>query len=115
MLIIVGFILVAIVAVRLWVGFFPVPIGLRHLVNSAIARRDLYRPVVLDEFKFYEKGLNRTYQLTPKYLDVYEISLIGDKEGIESTYEFKGKLHVEFFWHKKPLYDCIITSWANAI
>ena len=46
MLIIVGFILVAIVAVRLWVGFFPVPMGLRHLVNSAIAPKEKSMPAV---------------------------------------------------------------------
>jgi hypothetical protein len=114
MIIIVGLILVAILAVRLWLGFFPVPMGLRHLINNAIAPRDLYQPIVMDDFKFYEKGFNKTYQLKPKYLDIYEIGLIGGEEGIESTYKFKGKLHVEFFCNKKPLYNRIITSWDNA-
>lgn len=96
-------------------GFFPVPIGIRHFVNSMIGHEDLYKPIVMDRFLFSEKNFSKTYSLNPTYLDIYEIGFCIDKSGIESTYKFKGKLKVEFFWKDKFLFNGVITSWDSAV
>ncbi|MBI4847382.1 MAG: hypothetical protein HY808_02215 [Nitrospirae bacterium] len=95
-------------------GFIPFPIGLRHLINITIAPKDLYQPVALDDFSFYEQGFTKSYSVKPAYLDTYEIGFLIEKNGIESTYKFKGKIKVEFFWRDKFLFDSIITSMEQA-
>ena len=96
-------------------GFFPLPVGIRHFVDSMIGHKDLYKPIVMDRFLFSEKNFSKTYSLNPTYLDIYEIGFSIDNSGIESTYKFKGKLKVEFFWKDKFLFDGVITSWDSAV
>jgi hypothetical protein len=94
--------------------FSSAPIGIRHFVNSMISPNDLYKPIVLDRFLFSEKNFSKTYPLNPTHLDIYEIGFVIDHGGIESTYKFRGKLKIEFFWKDKFLFDNIVTSWDSA-
>ncbi len=88
---------------------FPSP-GIRHLLHLAFPPEDLYESIVTDDFLFYEKGFTKTYQLKPKYLDSYMISLISEKQNISREYKVKGKLKAEFFWKDKFLFEKVATS-----
>ncbi len=103
--------IVVIIALK---GFMPLPIGSRHLMHLVSPPRDLYKPIIIDNFLFYEKGFSRTYSLQPKYLDIYEIGFFSDKKVILSSYKFQGKLKVEFFYKDKFLFEKIVTSYKAA-
>lgn len=96
-------------------GFIPLPIWIRHIINMTIAPKDLYQPVTVDNFLFYEQGFTKSYSVNPKYLDIYDIGFIVEKNGIESSYKFKGRIKVEFYWKDKFLFDSMITSMDQAI
>ena len=86
---------------------------MRHILHLAFPPEDLYEPIVIDEFLFYEKGFTRTYRLTPKYLDSYTIGLISDTQNILGGYKFSGKLKAEFFWNNKFLFEKIAISQVS--
>ncbi len=112
---ILTFIIVGVLVVWMVKGFFPLPIGIRHLFHLIFPPNNLYQPIVLDKFLFYEKGFTKTYYLKPNYLDIYEIGFLIDKNGIESTYKFKGKIKVEFFVKDEFLIGSMITSMDSAL
>jgi hypothetical protein len=89
-------------------GYIPVPIGIRHFVHLLIPPNDLYRPIISDNFLFYEKGFNKTYPLEPKYLDFYDCGFTTDYE-IQPDYKFNGKIKFEFFWKNKQLFERTVT------
>lgn len=74
----------------------------------------MYEPIIIDNFLFYEKGFSRTYLLRPKYLNIYEIGFRSDKKDIPSSYKFKGKLKVGFFYKDKFLFEKMVTSYNAA-
>ena len=92
---------------------FPSP-GIRHLLHLAFPPEDLYESIVTDDFLFYEKGFTKTYQLKPKYLDSYAISLISEKQNISGGYKFSGKLKAEFFWKDTFLLEKTAISQGSA-
>lgn len=94
--------------------FIPLPIGIRHLMYLIVTPKDLYKPIIIDNFLFYEKGFSKTYSLQPKYLDIYEIGFLSDKKDIPLSYKFQGKLKVEFFYKDKFLFEKIATSYNAA-
>ncbi|NLD88045.1 MAG: hypothetical protein GX633_07280 [Clostridiales bacterium] len=93
---------------------FPLPIGVRHLINTIIAPKDLYDPIVEDRFVFYLKGYEKVYDLKPKYLDVYELGFSAGDSGIDSRYRFKGCLRAVFYSGNKAIYECLISSQKSA-
>lgn len=95
-------------------GLIPMPIWVRHIFHQIITPKDLYQPIVIDNFLFFKKNFSKTYLLQPKYLDIYEIGFFSDTSAIPSKYKFKGKIKAEFFWKGKFLFDELITSINNA-
>lgn len=108
------FLIAGILLVKAIKGFVPLPIGARHLINLIIQPKDLYQPIITDNFIFYEEGFTKTYFLEPKHLDIYEIGFLAEKADISSKYKFKGKLKAEFFWKDKLLFDKIVSSYNAA-
>ena len=104
-----------ILTLRLTMGFFPIPIGVRHFINMSVVPKDFYKPLILDKFLFYERGFTKTYIIKPEHLDIYEMGFLVDKAGIESTYKFNGKIKIEFYWKEKFLFDKIVTSIDSAL
>jgi len=96
-------------------GFLPVPIWIRHLIHLMVEPKDLYRPIVTDNFIFYEQGITKTYNLAPYYFDKYEIGFFVEGIGIEATYKFKGKIKAEFYWKDNLLFDRVIDSMDQAV
>jgi hypothetical protein len=90
-------------------GFVPIPVGNRHLVHLLIPPKDLYNPIITDNFLFYKKGFSKVYFLEPKYLDFYDCGFSIDDE-ILPDYKFNGKLKFEFFWKNKRLFEEIVTQ-----
>ncbi len=108
------FLIAGILFVKAMKGFIPLPIGIRHLIHLVIQPKDLYQPIIIDDFLFYEKGFTKTYFLEPKYLDIYEIGFLAEKADISSKYKYKGKIKAEFFWKGKLLFDRIVSSYNAA-
>lgn len=95
-------------------GFIPIPLNLRHLLHLAISTDDLFDPIVMDEFKFYEKGYTKTFLLKPKYLDIYTIGFTIEKGVLTSKYKFDGKIKAEFYYRDQYLFSSEATSWISA-
>ena len=102
--------LIMLAFVKITKGFVPIPLWARSITHSIFEPEDLYKPIVTDDFTFYEKGFTRTYALKPKYLDYYMISFISGKQNISREYKVKGKLKAEFFWKDKFLFEKVATS-----
>lgn len=94
-------------------GFFPIPIGLRHLGHLAFPPSDLFQPIVTDTFSLSEAGVSKTYALHPKHLDVYEIGFVSERQDIPSTYRFTGRIKVEWFHRGTLVSEQMITSIAT--
>ncbi len=88
---------------------FP-SVEIRHIFHLAFPPEDLYEPIVVDDFKFYEAGFTKTYVLRPKYLDGYGIGILSEKQNIPWGYKFNGKIKAEFFWKDAFLFEETITS-----
>jgi len=67
----------------------PLPIGVRHFINTMFAPKDLYQPIIVDKFLFHDQGFTKTYPIKQKYFDIYEVGILVDGSGIESTYKFR--------------------------
>ena len=93
----------------------PLPIGVRHFINTMFAPKDLYQPIIVDKFLFQDRGFTKTYAIKPKHLDIYEMGILVDKGGIESTYKFNGKIKVEFFWKDKFLFENAVATNDSAL
>jgi hypothetical protein len=102
------------VGLRLVWGFLPIPIGIRHYLHSIIQPEDLYDPLVVDAFRFSERGYSKTYQLRPRYLDLHEMGLLPGPKGIESGYRFQGKLRVEVLSKGQVVLDRTVTAITHA-
>ncbi|MFA5144010.1 MAG: hypothetical protein WC522_07605 [Candidatus Omnitrophota bacterium] len=114
----IGFLLVLVVSIFLVKairGFLPLPIGIRHLVNLTIQPKDLYTPIITDEFLFYEKGYTKTYPLIARHLDIYELGFLSWENIIPSKYRFDGKLQADFFWKDQLLFSKVITSINSGV
>ena len=92
---------------------FPT-VGTRHLLHLASPPEDLYKPIITDDFLFYEKGFTRTYSLQPKYLDFYNIGFLVENCNLSSKYKFSGKVKVDFYWKDKLLCSKQIISQISA-
>jgi hypothetical protein len=108
-------IIISVLVLRLMIGFIPLPIGIRHFINMLVAPKESYAPIIVDKFLFHERGFTKTYILNPKHLDIYEVGVLFEKGGIESTYKYKGKIKFEFYWKDTFLFDGIVTTFDSAL
>lgn len=90
------------------------PTGLRHFLHLLLPPKDLYVPIVTDEFFFHEIGASKTYSLNPKYLDIYELGFLSIDENIPSDYQFQGVVSAEFFYQDELVLKKKITSVISA-
>jgi len=95
-------------------GFVPTPLRIRHLSHLAFPPKNLYNPIIIDDFPFHEAGYTKTYPLKPKYLDIYSIGYFTEKQNISSKDKFKGKIKAEFFYKGKFLFEKTTTSQIAA-
>ncbi len=107
---ILSVIVLGLLVYRLILGFFPLPIGIRYFAHWIAPPKDLFQPIVVDKFLFYEKGFTKTYNLKPKYFGDYYLGFFVGGEGITSKYDFTGKLKIDFFWKDKFLFDNVVMS-----
>jgi hypothetical protein len=92
-----------------------VPVGVRHLVHLAVPPGDLYEPIVVDAFPFWESGFSKSYSLNPKYMDIYEAGLLSTDENLSSKEKFTGTVKVEFLWQGKTISEYEITSIQSGV
>lgn len=96
-------------------GFIPIPIGIRHTLHLMFPPKDLFNPIIEDNFKFYEKEYSKVYKLDAKYIDFYKIGVKFKKDGISSKYKFNGKIKAEFFHKDNLLSEEMITSIKSGV
>ena len=102
-------------------GASLLPTSFMHLVHLIVTPKDLYNPIVYDEFLFYNKGHAKTYSLETKYNDYYEIGIIFEKKDMpsgyatKSKYIFNGKLKIDFFSKDLLVSSNIISSYESVI
>lgn len=111
---IVSCFLITVVLVTCPTAFLHLPAGVRHFLNLLVAPKDLYEPVVTDEFFFHDVGASKTYSLNPKYLDIYELGFLSGDQNIPSNYQFEGVVSAKFFYKNKLVLEAEITSVVSA-
>lgn len=102
------------VCVFLLTGLFCVSSEFRHIMHLAFPPKDLYKPILVDAFKFHEKGFEKRYVLKPKCLDSYAIGILSEQQNIPWDYKFSGKIKAEFFWKDTFLFEKTVTSQGAA-
>lgn len=75
---------------------------------------DLYMPIAFESFSFAEKGFVKTIKIQPKHLDVYEIGMAIEGEGLDSNYKYNGRLMVEIIHKDKKIYQDIVDRYKEA-
>ncbi len=94
---------------------YNLPIGIRHLINLAFPPKDLYEPILTDEFPFDREGISKEYEIKPKYTDYHEIGFIDESCSIPSTYRFNGKIRLEIIQNNKSIFEKDITTMESAL
>lgn len=96
-------------------GFLPIPVWVRHIYHATVIEpKNLYQPIVLDHFLFHEKGYTKSYSLSPRYFDIYEIGCLIGNNGLDSNYQFAGRVKAEFFSNDKLLFEKTLSSVDQA-
>ena len=93
---------------------YNLSIGTRHLVHLALPPKDLYEPVLIDEFPFDKEGFSKEYSIKPKYIDIYEIGFFDESCSIPSTYRFDGKIELQIIQNEKNIYEKDIATMKCA-
>ena len=93
---------------------YNLSIGTRHLVHLALPPKDLYEPVLIDEFPFDKEGFSKEYSIKPKYIDIYEIGFFDESCSIPSTYRFDGKIELQIIQNEKIIYRKDIMAMESA-
>lgn len=89
-------------------------IGARHLVHLVVQPKDLYEPVLIDEFPFNKEGFSKEYIIKPKYIDIYEIGFFDESCSIPSAYRFDGKMRLQIIQNEKIIYENDIMTMKSA-
>jgi len=90
-------------------GYLPVPLLLRNMHLLAKGSDDIYNPVVIDNFKFYEEGYTKYFPWKPKYLATYCLEFTLDDSKIASRREtFNGELKLDLYCKNKLLFTKMI-------
>lgn len=92
-------------------GFMPIPLGMRHLFHLLLQPSDFYAPIVKDKFNFGQEGFSRTYNLKPKYIDLYDVGLTFNQKVLSSKHKFNGQLKLEFISKGAVLYEEIVDAF----
>ena len=94
-----------------YMNFIHMPVGFSRFCHLFFPPKDLYKPIVTDDFSLDEKGLTKRYFIKPKYSTIYEILfLVDQKSGIDQKYKFNGKIKAEFFYKDKLLFENLINN-----
>ena len=96
-------------------GGFRVPTGARHLLHLMTQPEDLYEPIMVDAFPFWQSGFSKSYSLSPRYMDFYELGFSVVDGGILSREKFDGKVKVEFFHEGNLVSEHEITSIQRGV
>lgn len=111
MLLVVAMLLIAIpLLTALFQIPYLTPMDLRHLVNVIFHSRNLCEPIIVDKFKFEQKGFSKTYDVRPKYLDYYEVSIFSPNGKIPIQYTFKGRIEIIVYYKNQKIYTEIASS-----
>jgi hypothetical protein len=92
-----------------------VPVGVSHLFHLINPPSDLYEPIVVDTFPFWEKGISKSYILEPKYIDIYEVGILAENELLPVKEKFAGKIKIEFFQNGHLVSEHIIVSFTGGV
>ncbi len=82
--------------------------NLFYLWHDINPPKDLYVPIIVDDFRFYEKDFSKTYNLKPKYNDTYVFGISTNEKELDSKYRFNGKIKLEFFSGNEPVFEQIV-------
>lgn len=81
-------------------------LSINHFVFTP--KKELYKPIVYDDFNFYEKGYSKTFKLNYKYIDRYEIDMLDETHKIPTgrynkseEYKLNGKIQFDFYSNDK--------------
>jgi hypothetical protein len=100
-------------------GVSLLPTRFMHFLHLIVTPRDIYNPIVYDEFIFYSKGYTKIYPLETKYNDYYEIGIVFKNEDMpsgyatKSKYTFNGKIKIDFFYKDLHVSSKIISSYFS--
>jgi len=108
-------VLVGSFSLKHFLGYYiPVPAGIRHLANMVFSPDDMYEPIVLDRFAFWERDFTKTYALHPKYFGIYAIGIFIEDGAFEKNFKFNGKVNIGYYYKDKLLYEEVISSHRYA-
>jgi hypothetical protein len=93
---------------------YNLPIRIRHLINLAFPPKDLYKPILIDEFPFNREGISKEYKIKPKFIDYHEIGFTDESCSIPSTYRFNGEIRLELIQNEKSIFEKDITAMESA-
>jgi hypothetical protein len=88
--------------------------GLRHFYHALFVPKNLYVPIVTDNFKFNKKGFCKIYKLQPKYFDYYDLNITFLNRHISSKFKFTGKLLIEFMYKDKVVSTKMVDRISSA-
>ena len=91
-----------------------VPVGIYHLIHLNKPPADLYAPLIVDKFLFSENGYSKTYNVSPKYKDIYEVGVLFQDEGLDSKYKFEGVLGIELLCGANVVIEKEANSFQNS-
>lgn len=92
----------------------PVPLWLKHFLNSLLAPSDIYSPIVEDSFRFTERGFSKSYTLRTRYADFHEVGLVDPTESIPVSYKFAGILEFTLSCQGRTVRTETVTSMGTA-
>lgn len=96
-------------------GNIYVPLWIRHFLHHVNPPNDLYNPIVVDTFPFWESGFSKKYFLHPKYMDFYEIGVLALENNLSCKERFTGKVRIDFFCKGDKISTHEITSIQSGV
>lgn len=81
-------------------------LSMNHFIFTPV--KELYKPIVYEDFDFYKKGYSKIFKLNYQYIDRYEINMLDESHKIPSgffnkseTYKLNGKIQFDFYSNDK--------------
>lgn len=90
--------------------FINIPTSLYHVGHLTFPPKDLYQPILYENYSFDKKDFIETYYFKPKYTDIYEIGIVSTKDIIPASYKYKGKVKFTFYSNDKLLFERVSQS-----
>ena len=110
---VLAIIFIAVLAIRIWKGFLPIPLWIRHIFNTSAYHEKLYNPILVEDFNFAEEGYSELFVIAPEYLDFYGIGILSEKK-LPQDFLYHGILKAEFFHKGKKLFEKEVVHTENA-